>query len=225
MKTTSKCFAALILAVLSVSFASTALAKDKKEKERKEPFAKQGLFLELAVGSVEGGKDFDGERFVTGGGSSEVMPDFDGTGYRVSFGRQYRNLDWEGNVEIAEMDGPWMGFPMEGRRTALNFDFRKYWLNRVRPFVLFGLGLQHMKVDDGSTDLVIVEDATFKGGGFRFGGGVQVPLRPRWSLMFQTVYRWEGYGDVSGVVSGEIESRVSGRGLSSTAGMRFVFGK
>jgi len=68
-----------------------------------------------------------------------------------------------------------------------------------------------------------VQNAKFKNGfGLRVGAGVFVPIK-RFGINVQAIYRIDKYNSVSGVVSGDLDSKLDGNGVTVTADLRYVF--
>jgi len=187
--------------------------------------AREGFFIGYGMAQVKIGGDMDGESYVGGGGSMEVMPDLTTeTGGKYIIGFQSDIGSFEMGLTRSEHDGKWLGFDYPSTFSSLNLDY-KFFLKDgfVRPLLLFGVGFTSLKVKNGSTDLVIEKDATFHGFDLRLGGGAQFELTQHFVLDAQMVYRWGSYNSVDGIASGSIEDDVDGNGTTTSLELKYIF--
>lgn len=215
--------------VLTLGSTNPVLAEEtERESVPRKPTAARGFYLQVGLASAEVDGDFDGQAFVAGGGSLEILPEIgSGSGYKLAFGLQGGSFDFDMNWTESNSDGTWLDESFDTRFVALNFDGRYYWLRRVRPFALLGIGFNQLTVDNGSMDGVSAEDAKYKSAiSIRGGGGVQYVIRPKWALNLEAVYRKMEFSNVDGIVSGSLEgSEVDGSGITYSASIRYVFGR
>ena len=148
-----------------------------------------------------------------------------GSGNVWILGFQWDRADFEMGWEQSDHDGTWAGLAFPSEYQSLNFDGSYNWGNKVRPLIVYGLGFNSIRVQDGSTNGFDFEDARFKGMAVRLGGGLHFPLHRRVGIQMQGVYRWGSFGSVDGIVSGEIGDDVDANGMTYTVDARFVFGK
>lgn len=193
-------------------FAPSAQAKDKTKKPPKD-FA--GLYIGFGLTNVAIGGDMDGMTSVSGGGSSEVLPDLEtGDGTKILVGYHWDSYSVEVNVVDSDHDGVWGGLPFPSNYSSLNIDGKWFFRERIKPFALAGIGATDVQVQDGSTDGFSLADATFSGVDVRLGGGVHFPIARRFAIEAQAVYRRGKYKHVDGIASGDLEGSLSGDGVT-----------
>lgn len=176
--------------------------------------------------SVEIGGDMDGESFVSGGGSSEVLPDQDdGRGSKIGIGAFTDEMSFEFTIVNTDHDGDWLGIPLESEFESINFDIKYAFAGdaKLKGLFILGLGLMSVTVEDGSTDGFIVKDAKFKGLDFRFGGGARYRFTKNLVLEANAIYRYGSYNSVDGIVSGDIDDSLDGDGLTTSVELIIVF--
>lgn len=184
--------------------------------------------LSVSIGrpSVEIGGDMDGEGGVSGGGSSEIMPDQDdGSGIKYSIGF----FTDDGSIDFSwvetDHDGEWLGLGTESEFQSLNIDakFAVLGSDKLRGLLIAGMGFMSVKVKDGSVGLGEVDDATFRGIDFRFGFGARYRLTKNLALEANMIQRYGSYDRVSGVVSGDISDSLDGDGVTTSLELIYVF--
>lgn len=188
--------------------------------------AKDGFYVggSLRYGEVE--KDFDGQTFVSGGGSAEVLPALDaGSGAGLALGMRGGGYSVEFNYSKLGHDGDWLGVPFDVESEFYGLDFRKHFREgaRVQPHLLFGVGFGCVTVEDGSVGGGQVEDAVFNGLGLNLGGGLIYNITERLGLVLDVGYRFLSIGSVDGVVSGSIDDDLYGSGPFAGLQLYFTF--
>ena len=166
----------------------------------------------------------DGETFISGGGSSEILPEQDdGDGTRIGIGSYSNDGSYEFTVVRTEHDGQWLGIPTESKFETCNFDakFAVAGENKLKGLVIVGVGLMTVSVEDGSTDGFNLEDAEFKGIDFRFGGGIRYRASKNFSFEANAVYRYGSYNSVDGIVDGTIDG-LDGDGITTSFDLVFI---
>jgi len=186
-------------------------------------------FIGLSAAQVEIGGSMDGDSFVTGGGSLEILPEQDtALGMKISYGQFHeKRLLWELSLVMSDHDGQWLGFDTKSEFFGLNLDAKIHftdWI--VRPALVIGVSLYNsVTVEDGSTDGFSVEDAKYNGvfDSLRFGGGLIIHPHENWLIDLNVVQRYGSYSNVDGIESGELEDGIEGDGLSTEFGIKYLF--
>ncbi len=181
----------------------------------------------LGAPNVEIGGDMDGESFVSGGGSSEILPDQDkGSGSKIGIGAFSDKGSFEFTIVRSDHDGEWLGIPTESEFESFNFDakFVVAGDEKLKGLLMVGLGFMSVKIKDGSTDGFRLEDAEFNGLDFRFGGGARYRVSDNIALEANAVYRYGTYNSVDGIVSGDISDSLDGDGLTTSIELIYIFG-
>ncbi len=185
-----------------------------------------GFFLGVGLPQVEIGGDMDGETFVAGGGSAEVLPDQDdGDGIKYAIGYYFNGGTFELSWVDTDHDGEWASIPFESNYRSLNMDIKLPVIGeeRLRGLVIFGIGFSCVEVEDGSTDGVRVEDATFNGIDLRLGLGASYELTSRFVLQANLVRRIGSYDDVEGIVDGDLGDDLDGDGNTISLELLWLF--
>jgi len=229
------CFVSLFLVcLLSITmFVGESTAQYYFEEEVEACSAASGLFIGLGMSRSSIGGDFDGESYIEGGGSIEILPDLEsahGPCFSVGYHLVEKDcfaLEAEIGYQQSNHDGSFSLIPVPVEFGSFHLDVRfglvagYLWGIGIQPYALGGLSLSHVTIEDGSFDDNEFKDATFRrGGGLRWGGGIAFLLGTRVSLLLQIVDDNRGYGDVQGVVSGEIDGKIHGEGLNLVSQFR-----
>ncbi len=183
-------------------------------------------FIGYGLPQVEIGGDMDGQAFVSGGGSTEIMPKHDTTlGQKISFGSYRNDMSFEVALVRSEHDGQWMGIPTESKYQSLNLDWKVSMIGSgdLRGLGILGIGFTSVEIEDGSVGSTQVEDATFKGMDIRFGLGIRYRIHDYLALDLSAVKRLGSYNHVDGVVSGSIDDDINGDGVTMQLDLMFLF--
>lgn len=190
---------------------------------------KEGGYVGFGFTQVQIGGDFDGQALITGGGSSEILPDLnDATGQKFIFGYQLNDGVIEFSYSQSDHDGAWLGIPAPAEFRSFNIDGKRFFfkdqLEPIAPLFALGIGFQRLKVDGGSVSGSAVEDATFKGWSLGFGGGVELAVHEHFAIDLIYLYRWGRYTSVDAIASGKIEDTVAGNGSTvSRLELKYIF--
>ena len=185
-----------------------------------------GFFLGVGQAQVDIGGDMDGETFVAGGGSAEVLPDQDdGDGIKYALGYYFEGGAFELSWVDTDHDGEWAGLPFDSNYRSLNMDVKLPVLGKERLHgqVILGIGFSCVEVEDGSTDGLRTEDATFNGLDFRLGVGVSYDLTENFVVQANLVRRYGSYDDVDGIVDGSLSDDLDGDGTTVSFELLWVF--
>jgi hypothetical protein len=189
--------------------------------------AASGLYIGAMLSLATVGGDFDGQTFVGGGGSAEVMPELEtGLGWGLALGGRFEVMSFEINYQKTEHDGEFGGVPVDASFEAVNLDFKVHLFSesRVQPHILFGFGFPWLTVEDGSVASGgAVDDATFRGICANIGAGVTFYPSEQVGVFAQGGYRWASFDSVDGIVSGELAESVDGSGAFAAFGVTFTF--
>lgn len=165
------------------------------------------------------GSDFEGDTFVSGGGSSEVVPELDtAAGFGAGIGKRFASSAVEFSFVQLDHDGQWLGADFDTSVTSCSLEWRNFIgkNRRLQPHWLIGVGYGLLTVRDGSTGLGQVRDAEFNGASLNIGAGATYHLSPRVGLGLDLGYRWQRYVEVDGVVSGDLADPLTAHTLYAT---------
>lgn len=190
--------------------------------------AEEGFFvgIGLSYNTIHG--DFDGESILVAPGEAFIVPSVEND-YGPVFTLGWRSD--QGAFELSYLhsthDITWLGAKGEAEFSMINLDGKFFFLRnqKLQPFFLFGIGLPWLKVKDGSTDLVSIDDATFNGLGLNIGTGFQYFVYPKVAITPGVTYRWITYSSVSGAGGDNvpIAEDLDGSGLYYNVGLVFIF--
>lgn len=213
---TKKFSTIIIVSLLTVIMTSAAYAQvttsvspvtSTKPVAREAFSIKDGTYIGAFVTLNQMSGDFDDTTFFSGGGEINDVPDVDnGSGLGVVLGfRVGRKMAIELGYQRSRHDasGDWYG---DGDATYneidLNIKFDVFARDRIRPYILFGLGIPWLTVEDGLYTSPYgpedVEDETFVGFGLNVGAGAAYYFRPDLALTGGVIYRWNRFSSVSG---------------------------
>jgi opacity protein-like surface antigen len=104
----------------------------------------------------------------------------------------------------------------------------KYFFNMsqpAQPFLMAGMNIPWLVVENGSANATTVGDGFFYGVGLNLGGGLSYYFTPRIVLNLALIYRVIGYYTAEGVngTRDEIKDPLFGGGLGINTGMAFTF--
>jgi len=92
--------------------------------------------------------------------------------------------------------------------------------SRVRPYILLGVGIPWLTIEDGSTDGDSYDDETFVGICLDAGAGVSYYFRPQWAVTGGLIYRWNWFTSVD---STSLDDNLSESTLGFTVGVAYTF--
>lgn len=188
--------------------------------------AQADFCMSYGVARVAIGGGMDGNSFLGGGGSVEVLPkQEDATGYEIAIGFCQDGVSADFGITRSKHDGEWGGADYKSEFRSFNMDVKVPFLGkyRVKPLFIIGLGFTQVRVKDGSAALnsnntLYFEDATYTGEDFRLGLGAAIHFHKHVIVELQSVYRYGSYDRVNGITSGSIsDSDVNGDGTTTSA--------
>lgn len=218
---------AAFLLIATAVFGDAAEAKTARDAKRADDDY-FGFLIGYGATRVEAGGDFDGNTFVVGGGSAEVMPKLTpATGRLLSLGVQMSGsmfLAASFDIESSDHVGTWQGIDLPTHLDARYLSTRIGGGRHVAGFFLLGYGNQSVTVLGGSTDGTVTADARFKGDTFRVGGGMYVPFHKTVGLLLEGAYRIDSYHQDDGIASGPLGGHTDSNGFTIAAQIRVSIG-
>ena len=180
----------------------------------------------IGIPNVEIGSDMDGASSVGGGGSAEILPQQENArGLKIGIGSYVDGVAFEGAIVKTDHDGQWLGIPTTSEYQSINLDYKVevFGEDKFHGVLLLGVGFTSVKVINGSTNGIDVQDAKFKGLDFRVGLGLNYRLTDNLLLEINAVKRNGSYNTVDGIVSGSISDDVSGDGVTTLIELKYLF--
>jgi hypothetical protein len=218
-----KCWVIVLIFIFYFFTGSIVLAEEERVY-----YAKNGFYMGVTTPYNTINGDFDGETILVASDEIVLVPEIENNyGWGILIGGRDKN----GAVELSYLrsthDASFLGAEGEAVYNMINLDLKGYFLadKPVQPYLLMGLCIPWLVVEDASATAYEVGDVTFKGIGLNLGAGLAYYFHPRVSINGGVTYRWITYTSAEGV-SGKnrsIEDELSGNGLSFNVGMAFTF--
>jgi hypothetical protein len=176
--------------------------------------------------------DFDDTRYLVSSSGAYDVPDVQGgtgfgivAGWRESrgaleFGYQRSNHNTFSSFgDIGESEASYNVIDMNFKMDV----FQKIDVlaqNRLKPYILLGLGLPWLTIKDSMTEGGSLEDETFWGFALNMGAGMAYYFHPQWAVTGGVIYRWNWFGSVEGT---ELANSLSESALGFTVGVAYTF--
>jgi hypothetical protein len=223
--TQNRPFGVLVYLVVSVATASGA-------SEKEPGYVKNGLYVgALATYNIMTG-DFDDSTFLVSSSAIYDVPNVDsGPGLGFILGcraeRGAIELGYQRSVHTTHSS-----FADIGESTAtynvIDFNVKLDVLrgvdflarHRIKPYVLFGVGIPWLTIQDSATHGYSLEDETFVGFDLAVGTGVAYYFHPQWAITGGLLYRWNWFGSVDGST---IADSLKEHALGITVGIAYTF--
>jgi hypothetical protein len=161
----------------------------------------------------------------------EYVPALDpGNGFSVTFGMEFTTCALELGLTSSHHDGTdSAGLPADADYTIFDANFKKFIgeSDYLKPYLLIGLCVTSLNVNDGSTNTYYnkPDDATFSGVGINLGYGLELKFS-NIALKGEAIYRTVEYTSVSGVDTYDEhldEDDFDGNGLCFNVGVNLYF--
>lgn len=193
--------------------------------EEEQMVVDDGFYLGIALVHNSMSGDFDNTAVYYTSTTLYDVPDVDnGAGFGVSAGYRMNRGVYEIAYQRTNHDTV-SSFEDVGDSAIysvldfnLKYDLAE--LNRIRPYVLLGIGVAWMTVEDSASDGWDLEDETFLGHCWNLGAGVNYYINPKLSATGGLVYRWNSFGSVEGT---ELEDDLKEKALGLSVGLAYTF--
>jgi hypothetical protein len=183
-------------------------------------FAREGLYVGFQVGAFENYGDFDGKTSLADDPMTPTtfvrIPKLDtGGSYAITVAYRWKRYEIELLYGRSQHDGTFLGTPdFDTDFTYLDLLFKQYWWidQALQPYALAGFGVSEATIENGATDLTIIEDAMLEDGiNLDFGAGLALYLGPWASVYGQALYRFSSLGSANGIgpklpISGDLDN-------------------
>ncbi len=182
--------------------------------------------LALPYTTIDG--DFDGQSALVSSSGAIVLPNIDpaiGFGLFAGFGPTPA-LAFELGIQESSHDGHWAGLDFTVRLREIQLDVRVNLVSgsATQPYVLAGLVIDRLVIDNGSTNGFEVGDGSLRGVGQHLGIGLDQFVTDHFSIGGRLVYRILDYSSAKGLnISGKIQDGVNGNGLTVALTTAFHF--
>ena len=206
MKVHTKKFSTIIiLSLVAFVMTSAVYAQD-------DTFAvKEGTYIGVFFTKNQMSGDFDDTIAYVGVGEINDLPDVDdGTGLGIVLGfksptKKGRGVAVEFGYQRSKHDASGILYG-EGDATYsvidLNFKIDVFARERIKPYVLLGLGITWVTIEDGLYTFPYgpedTEDETFFGFALNAGAGAAYYFRPDLAVTGGVIYRWNRFSSVEG---------------------------
>lgn len=202
----------------------------EEDEDDLQTFAKRGFFLgAAAVATTLENDDFDGQSGLVDplNGNQFILPELDpGLGWGFAVGYRGKENSVQFTYTTSEHDDDFLGTSLEDEIQTYSLDFKHYFNveNSLQPYVLIGVTVPRIRIEQGAGNGGAVSDAVYQGLGANLGGGAALYLTPQLALFGEAFYRWAYIEDVRGLgTTRDIESRLDGSGFGARGGISFTF--
>ena len=223
MKTTSsKTFTALLILLIALIIVPSTSAVMKK------PSKSFNLYFGALVPYNSIGGDFSNQLQISvpALGETVFMPDIDnGFGVGAVGGIQKGQIAFELSLTRTTHSGLISASSTDAVLTTFNVDAKYHFLplSPAKPFLLAGVCVPRLKIENAAEGNGSVGDATFKGVGFNVGGGLTLHFGPTFAVTGNAAYRWVDYSKVSSLSGADIDisGGISGGGMTANVGVLY----
>ncbi len=213
-----------LLPLLLITF-GTAGAVKKTFKRAKSQF-----YFGLTIPYTTIGGDFDGQYALVSGSETIIIPEIDNAvGFGITAGITGRvSPFWQYSLEIAyqRTTHEYTFLSASDDATLSNWDFNMkgiYALENIQPYLLLGLAVPIINVNNGSYDGIGYYDANYRGVGINLGAGMDLYVSPRIFLNFNAMYRIQQISSVKGFDDRlEISGGMDSNGMNISAGIMYA---
>lgn len=189
-------------------------------------YVKEGTYLGASFIHNSMSGDFDDTIVLVGPSGGVDVPDVDnGPGFGVVLGWRGEKVAMELGYQRSIHD-TFSSFVDIGESEAaynvvdLNFKIDVFARNKLRPYILLGLGIPWLTIEDSATAGEGLEDATFFGYCLNAGAGVAYYFRPQLAVTGGLIYRWNRFTSAEGT---SLEDSLSEGALGLTVGIAYTF--
>ena len=219
---------ASICLIWCLAVVSSVQAEDStKDSDKGSSFkVKEGTYIGVLFVNNKMSGDFDGSTFYTSPSKAYDVPDLDdGTGFGIVLGYRLKNGAIELDYQQTTHDTS-SSFMDVGKQKAtyhvidLNLKFDVFARDRLRPYILVGLGFPWITITDSATDGSSYDDETFTGFALNAGIGLAYYFHPQWAITGGLVYRWNRFSSIDGK---SLDNNLKEKALNLTVGIAYTF--
>lgn len=208
------------------------LATESSIRAAEQGDIKDGFYLGFSFIHNSMSGDFDDTIFIVTDSEAYDVPDVDsGTGFGIVAGWRRQ----KGAVEIGyqrTVHDTSSSFEDIGDSEAsfnvvdlnLKFDIFAeadfFARHRIRPYLLLGMGIPWMTIEDSASDGDSYYDETFVGFGLNAGAGIAYYFHPQWAVTGGIIHRWNWFGSVEGE---SLDDSLAERAFGLTVGIAYTF--
>ncbi len=193
-------------------------------------YAERGFFVgAMGVATTLSNSDFDGNSGLIDpvSGLTIVLPELDpGVGWGLTIGYRGKRNSVQFTYAVSDHDDDFQGTSFEDEFKNYSLDFKHYWNvdGSLQPFVLLGISVPRVIIENGGTLGATSGDAAIQGLGANLGGGAALYLTPHLALFGEAYYRWAEFDRASSLgVHRDIKGHLDASGLGLRAGLTYTF--
>ncbi len=205
-------------------------AVSRQGEEAPKYFAARGFFVgAMGVATTLSDSDFDGQSGLMDpqSGLTIVLPELDpGIGWGVTVGYRGKRNSVQFSYAVSEHDDEFLGGSFEDEFKNYSLDFKHYWNvdGALQPFVLLGVSVPRLIVENGGALGASTGDAAVQGLGANLGGGAALYLTPHLALFGEAYYRWAEFDRASSLgVHRDIKGHLDASGFGLRGGISYTF--
>jgi opacity protein-like surface antigen len=195
--------------------------------------AKEGYFVGgMAAAATMEDDDLDGTTALVSpsGNEAAVAPDLGGGyGWGISIGYRGETDSLQYTYNVTEHDSESTLTSGDDLLKCYSLDFKHHFNvdGRFQPFLMLGVTVPRLTVEDGSIDtgtLTSNGNAKFQGLGLNAGGGAALYVSSRIALFGEAFYRWAYFNEVDTKnEDGNIRGDIDASGFGARAGVLVTF--
>ncbi len=205
-------------------------AAPRRDDDSANFYAARGFYLgAMGVATTLSDSDFDGQSGVIDpqSGVSIVLPKLDpGLGWGVTVGYRGERNSVQFTYAVSKHDDDFQGVSMEDEFRNYSLDFKHYWNveGSLQPFLLLGVSVPRLIVENGAALGGSSGDAAIQGLGANIGGGAALYLTPHLALFGEAFYRWADFDRASALgVHRDIRGNLDASGFGLRGGLSYTF--
>ncbi len=191
-----------VVILFSVFFLSIVLSSSLWSEEDKNT-PQKGLFLGFSLPVVFFTGDFNGELVLSNNRENFFIPELNrSSGYGFSFGIRREKGLWDFTYYKLIDKNDSGDNEKNSYLYLLNLDAKPYlFAQRVfQSYLILGICIPWIKVENGSKKRKIFHEATYYGAGINIGAGLNVYIFPKLFISGQFIYRFMGMFYVKGIL-------------------------
>ena len=201
-----------------------------EEEEEDGGYHAQGLYsgARLSNGQILG--DLEGDTAIVDDVAAPTefnfLPEVDpGLGVGIELSNRWERWEIALSYDQFEYDGDFGGSDMDVDGRYLDLTFRRYYAvhNAVQPYLLAGVGMSDLEIEDGALDAMGFSQGNLDSGvNYNVGGGVRLYISPYLAVWGQVMWRFGNYDEVDARFGQAIPERsIDSDGWQATGGVSF----
>lgn len=193
-------------------------------------YAKRGFFVgALGIATTLSNSDLDGQSGIVEptSGVAIVLPELDpGIGWGAVLGYRGKRISVQFTYTLSKHDDEFLGTSLEDDFKTYSLDFKHHWNvdGALQPYLLAGVTVPRVIIEDGANLGGSVGVAKLQGLGANLGGGAALYITPHLALFGEAFYRWAEFDRASALgVHADIRGNLDASGFGLRGGLTYTF--